>query len=41
MCIDLNCLHPHEMYIEPIRIESEFSQSTVGGGLNVNSKWIG
>ena len=29
------------MHIEQIRIECELSQSTFGGGLKANCKWIG
>ena len=29
------------MHIEQIRIECELTQSTFGGGLNANCKWIG
>ena len=41
MRIDANRSRPHRMRIERIRIQCELSQSTFGGGLNANWKWIG
>ena len=41
MRINSNWSRPHGIRIDLIRIETELSQSTSGGGLNANCKWIG